>query len=257
MGKILIARVIMLADCSVHIAVQDGNTFECTPQALLFLLSDPYGYIENSANLSNNTCRIANTKCLSLPFIKGLTLIKIFSDTEIICVFPKVFKALLESKDTKPHSPINLSSYISTMDLSDEKHYLMKFFCEFNSSPHSRLVVSRKLNLDYDVQSEIVTETINAKFFEYKEDVSKTTNNPDDESDTEGPLFQNNEDEIPPQTITSYKGYITLAEFYKRHNIPRETAYSWFYGEKLAGAVKVEGRLLVPENTPVPMRGRT
>lgn len=101
MGKRLIARVIMLADCSVHIAVHDGNTFECTPDALSFLLSDPYGYIETGPHYEKNTCHTANPQHLALPYIKGLTLVKIYDDIEIVCVFPKVYQLLTFSNEAK------------------------------------------------------------------------------------------------------------------------------------------------------------
>ncbi len=256
MGKRLIARVIMLADCSVHIAVHDGNTFECTPDALSFLLSDPYGYIETGPHYEKNTCHAANPKHLALPYIKGLTLVKIYDDIEIVCVFPKVYQALLESRALDNHKQINLSNYISSMDLSDEKHFLMKFFCDFNSSPRSKLVVNRKLNLDFDVQSEIVTETINTKFFEYKEDMSKSIDGTVDEFNTELPLFQSSEKDDSTEIGASLNGYITTQEFADLHNVSRHTVNSWINKKKLPGVIKMHNRWFVPIDTPTPMDGR-
>ncbi|MBQ3526983.1 MAG: helix-turn-helix domain-containing protein [Clostridia bacterium] len=256
MGKKLIARVIMMADCSVHIAVRDGNTFECTPDALSFLLSDPYGYIEAGPHNEKNTCNVANPKHLAFPYIKGLTLIKIYDDIEIVCVFPKVYQALLESKALDNHKQINLSNYISSMDLSDEKHFLMKFFCEFNNSPHSKLVVNRKLNLDFDVRSEIVTETINNKFFEYKEDPSKSTDNLGDDIEVELPLFKSNELDSTTETGISLDNYLTTSEFANLHNVSRHTVISWIKKDKLPGTIKPNNRWHIPKDTSTPMDGR-
>ena len=105
MSKHLISRVVMLPDGTAHIALLDRQTVACTPGNLSKLLSDPYGFIEKGQYESKTSTKKVNPEHSALEYVKGLTLLRIYSDTEIVCVFPKLFHSLFDSIVSSPSDP--------------------------------------------------------------------------------------------------------------------------------------------------------
>ncbi len=247
MTKFLMIRVIMLPDGSAHIAMLDGQTIECTPKSLSDLLSDPHEFIEHRQFQYHLTGKRVNPQDAPLANIKGLTLLKIYSDAEVVCVFPKLFDLLFKSIQQNKEEPLNLKEYVASLEFSDEKHFLLKFFYEFTNEPRSGITINRKMDLDFEVQSEIMRETFNTTFLsawqgkEIKEPAEKA------DASTEN-LFLGKKDD--PENIT-------IKEYAKMHGVKDTTVYTWIRKKKISGLTKTSsGTLLINKNAPVPLDGR-
>lgn len=257
MGKHLISRVIMHPDGTVHIALLDKQTLAGTPKSLSELLSNPHKYIDTQQFDSKSTTKKVNPEHYALENIKGLTLLKIYSDEEITCIFPKLFQSLFSTIHTNPEEILNLKEIISTMELSDEKHFLMQFFLNFTNEFCSDVSVQRRLGVAFEIQSEIMLETFNTMFLK----VSK-------ESKKEIPVYpsEDNEKELLPETslfpvasdISPYleEDLVTVQEFADIHNVQVPTVRSWLKDHKLLGVRKTGKRILIHKNAPRPADGR-
>lgn len=240
MSKHLISRVIMLPEGTAHIALLDRQTVACTPDNLSELLSDPYGFIEKGQFSSKTTTKAVNPKHNALEHIGGLTLLRIYSDAEIVCVFPKLFHSLFDSIGAASSEPLDLTNLVTSMDLSDEKHFLMKFFYDFTNEPRTTLYVQRKLGVDSDVRNEIMQEAFNTIFMQAspKEEASVP-----DKDDTQESLFSSPiEKDI----------FVTITEFAQMHKVSYNTVLKWFDKEKLRGTKIENGKKLINKNTPLP-----
>lgn len=247
MTKFLMTRVIMLPDGSAHIAMFNRQTIECTPKSLSDLLSDPHEFIEEKQFQYNLTGKRVNPQDAPLSNIKGLTLLKIYSDAEVVCIFPKLFDLLFKSIQQNKEESLNLKEYVSSLDFSDEKHFLLKFFYEFTNEPRSGITISRKMDLDFEVQSEIMRETFNTTFLsawqgkELKEPEAKTEESTED-------LFPSKRDD---------SDNITIKEYAQMHGVKETTVYTWIRKKKISGYTKINNRtFLINKNTPVPLDGR-
>lgn len=241
MSKYLISRVVMLPDGTAHIALLDRQTVACTPGNLSKLLSDPYGFIEKDQFESKTTTKKVNPEHSALEHIKGLTLLRIYSDAEIVCVFPKLFHSLFDSIESSPSDPLDLTSIVTSMDLSDEKHFLMKFFFDFTNETRPDLVIQRKLGVDVDVRNEIMQETFNTVFMQAapEEDSSSL-----DTSEGSATLF--------PPTKEPEEIYLSMREFANMHDRPYSTIQTWIRKNKLRGVKKEDGKILINKNTALP-----
>ena len=245
MTKQLISRVIMLPDGSAHIALQDKNTIQCTSASLSEILSNPHAFIEEGQYKYSASTKLINSKGYSLNHIQGLTLLKIYSDAEIVCVFPKLFQALFASLNNDPVQPLDLKDIATDMALSDEKHFLMKFFFEFTNEPRSQLSVQRKLGVSIDVQNEIMMETFNTIFSSVAPE-EITEPQPTTENDNIS-LFSSSE---------TADCFVSLSEYARMHTVSPSTVYTWYQNGKLRGAIMVDNKIRVNKNCPRPEDSR-
>lgn len=240
MSKHLISRVIMLPDGTAHIALLDRQTVACTPVNLSELLSDPHGFIEKGQFNSQATTKAVNPKHNALEYIGGLTLLRIYSDAEIVCVFPKLFHSLFDSIGTASSDPLDLTDLVTSMDLSDEKHFLMKFFYDFTNEPRSTLCVQRKLGVDVDIRNEIMQEAFNTIFMQVSPDEEASV---PDKDDTGESLFSSPIEEDV---------FVSITEFANMHGVSYNTVLKWFDKGKLRGTKIENGKKLINKNTPPP-----
>lgn len=247
MTKQLISRVIMLPDGTAHIALRDRQTIQCTSASLSELLSNPHQFIDEGQYKYTSTQKDINPKNFFLENIQGLTLLKIYSDAEIVCVFPKLFQALFASFNNNSAQPLDLKGIATDMELSDEKHFLMKFFFEFTNEPRSQLTVQRKLGVDIGVQNEIMLETFNTIF---------SIIAPKDEPASESIPTSSN-DNIPLFSATEAQDCtISTKEYADMHGVSVGTVYSWHKKGKLRGATLADGKLRINKNSPRPEDNR-
>lgn len=240
MSKHLISRVIMLPDGTAHIALLDRQTVACTPVNLSELLSDPHGFIEKGQFNSQATTKAVNPKHNALEHIGGLTLLRIYSDAEIVCVFPKLFHSLFDSIGTASSDPLDLTDLVTSMDLSDEKHFLMKFFYDFTNEPRSTLCVQRKLGVDTDVRNEIMQEAFNTIFMQVSPEEEASV---PDKDETQESLFSSPIEEDV---------FVSITEFANMHGVSYNTVLKWFDKGKLRGTKIENGKKLINKNTPLP-----
>ncbi len=241
MSKHLISRVIMLPDGTVHIALLDRQTVACTPDNLSELLSDPYGFIEKGQFESKATTKVVNPEHSALEHVKGLTLLRIYSDAEIVCVFPKLFHSLFDSIGASSTEPLDLTNLVMDMDLSDEKHFLMKFFFDFTNEPRSKLVVQRKLGLDVEVRNEIMQETFNTIFAKAAPEENASA---PDRAESSEPLF--------PAAKEPEDVFVSMQDFADMHGVSYSTVSGWVKKDKLRGVKKENGRIWINKNSPIP-----
>ena len=246
MSKHLISRVVLLPDGTAHIALLDRQTVACTPGNLSTLLSDPYGFIEKGQFESKTSTKTVNPEHCALEHIKGLTLLRVYSDAEIVCVFPKLFHSLFGSIESSPSEPLNLTGIVTSMDLSDEKHFLMKFFFDFTNETRPDLVIQRKLGVDVDVRNEVMQETFNTIFMHVAPEENASS---PDTAESSAPLF--------PSAKKSDEIYVSMREFANMHGLSYSTVYTWVRNNKLRG-VKIEGgKKWINKNASLPEDGRT
>ena len=165
MNKNLLARVIMLPDGSAPIAMNNRHTIDATPTSLSEFLSDPLSFLNKGQFKYRETTPIANRPMFILEDIKGLTLLSVYGDLKIECIFPKLFQALFKTISSRPDEPINLKDIVFELDISDERHFLMRFFYEFTNTPYDRLNFENMLSMEESEKSSIMKETYDT-FFE-------------------------------------------------------------------------------------------
>lgn len=164
MNKNLLARVIMLPDGSAHIAMNNRHTIDATPTSLSEFLSDPLSFLNKGQFKYMETTHIANRPMVILEDIKGLTLLSVYGDLKIECIFPKLFQALFKTISSRPDEPINLKDIVFELDISDERHFLMRFFYEFTNTPYDRLNFENMLSMEESEKSSIMKETYDTFF---------------------------------------------------------------------------------------------
>ena len=245
MSKHLISRVVMLPDGTAHIALLDRQTVACTPGNLSKLLSDPYGFIEKGQYESKTSTKKVNPEHSALEYVKGLTLLRIYSDTEIVCVFPKLFHSLFDSIVSSPSDPLDLTSIVTSMDLSDEKHFLMKFFFDFTNEQRPDLVIQRKLGVDVDVRNEVMQETFNTVFMQAAPEENASS---PDTAESSVPLF--------PSEKEAEEIYLPMRVYADMHGRPYSTVNTWVQKNKIRGVKKEDGRIFINKNAALPEDGR-
>ena len=122
----LIARVVVLLDGSVHIAFYDKTTVVCTYERLGTLLGSPCETLE-LRNLWETSTDKVNPDGNELPKIQGLTLLKCFSDNQVVCVFPELLRRMHSSYSA--NFPILLKNiqFDSSYEVTDEKQFYLRF----------------------------------------------------------------------------------------------------------------------------------
>lgn len=242
MSKELISRVVMLPDGSVHIALQDHHTVVCTPASLTELITDPYAFIGSGQFNFKDTTKIVNSSRSDLEYVKGLTLLRVFSDAEIVCVFPKLFTGLFESIGSSPNEPLNLSKIALSLDLSDEKHFLLKFFYEFTNEPRLTVNVRRKIGVEESVRNAIISETLNSIFMVVAPEPEEEHQNTAQTENEETLFSESKQPEV----------FISVAEFAALHGVNDSTVRAWIKKDLLRGFKKVNERYWINAKSPRP-----
>lgn len=235
MSKHLIARIIMLPNGAVHIALLSKETVNCSRNNLLEFLSDPHEFlIRNKREIKKSTC-IVNPRHRYLESIPGLTLLKAYSDNSVVCRFPKLFDALFKNIDNDSDKPFNLKEHVLGLEFSDEKHFLMKFFYDFTNEPRSELVVDHALQIEPDEQNEIMSETFNTVFNSI---VLHTVEETPEPQPLEPTIFKTLQD----------SNLITVAEYAALHDKKESTVSGWIYNKKVPHAVKQDNKWYLPKD---------
>lgn len=161
MNKTLIYRVVMRPNGRVSIFSEHKESIPCTPNALISLLGAPQKfYYDTFLKYHTST----DKKSKTLAEMPGLTLGSVYSDGETVLHFPKLFEALLASYKETPDEEINLSKFLSSSKFTDEKHFLMKFFAEFNTKHNLELKFDEKNGVSEEDKNRIFNETYNTLF---------------------------------------------------------------------------------------------
>ncbi len=130
------------------------------------------------------------------------------------------------------------------MDLSDEKHFLMKFFFDFTGASHPDLCVQRKLGVSADIRNEIMRETFNTLFMKVAPEEEASV---PDKADPDDSFFPTTEEEDV---------FVRMTEFAEMHNVPYSTVQSWKKKGKLRGVKEENAKTWINKNSPIPEDGR-
>ncbi len=259
MSSELFARVIMLPDASVYIVFKKTFAYRCTLGRLLSFLSYPRDFRSKEPNIQNVYTEI-NPANLELTDIPGLTLLKAYADNTVVCVFPELFQLLSASyyrqTDVRYMHPVNLKDYVGKMEFSNEKSFLLDFFCEANKLADKKKIESL-LYLDDETQNEIMREILNTSLFTA---AKKSFHSANKSKNTEAAYFS-----TPPTHSSFQKSlsdnllYLSVSQFAAQNNVTAQTIYTWLHEEKLPGVIKnpKNDRYLIPANTPCPEKYST
>lgn len=248
MSTELIARVIMTPDTTVYIAFKDIKIVSGTPGRLFSLLTAPDECYRKRSQWQNVN-HIINPQNKSLPDIPGLTLIKVYSDNRIDCIFPELFQHLayvLRYGEGEHHStPIKLRKQISDVQFSNEKDYLMKYFCIATNEATAPKSIERLLSLDVETSSEILREIFNT---------SLTNATIINKASTEKGKKKSDENCINAEERNE-DSFITVKQYADKHNFSLSSVYYQLSKEKIPGAIRKSptGDYLIPYNAePMP-----
>lgn len=287
----LIARVIVLLDGSVHIAFYDKTTVVCTYERLGTLLGSPCETLEQRTQWKSNTDKV-NPDGNELPKIQGLTLLKCFSDNQVVCVFPELLRYMYRShsENEKPQQSIWLKDiqFDNSYEVTDEKQFYLRFLL------NSRKLFSKtrvKLKLDVspsarrEILEEIITTFVNATFKESADaysvradaisqpDVETTPSErppvaepsasttsiavegADKAQPTETVDGIQKEDDVPLMVDMSHM--LSVHEFALKENVKTSTVYNWLSKNNIIGEVIRKGSkdyLISPDAKPASRR---
>ena len=79
-----------------------------------FFNAGRFKYLDSTKNI--------NPLKKELEQIRGITLLKVFDNLDVVCVFPQLFQVLPPKGSNTPDKIINLNDIITNTDICDEKH---------------------------------------------------------------------------------------------------------------------------------------
>lgn len=271
MNKRLISRVIMLPDCSVHIASYDKHTMVCSPQNLTELLEDPIGFVvekQFNPDYTDSTAIVNPNPKSDLEDIQGLTLLKLFSNGEVVCHFPKLFETLFARVKSGSKEPLNLIEYVNTERFSDEKHFFLKFFSEFTNNKTQNVELEHSYGTDTELNKEMLNEILNTSFMKIsRKDISLEVSTNDTCSEHSSPLAMLS---ASPQSISStpksptrtknneteiltLENTVSVKEFAQMHDVDPGTVSRWCKNGDLRGTLKHKGDYRINPKSPRPV----
>ena len=131
------ARVILRPDGYVHIAFDSSTSIQATRQAVLELIQDPMGFMEEGClrykETTTEICRNAN-RIIPLDHIPGLDLAYVTVQRQVVCDFTELFSGLFGSiGNPNMDEPLNMWDMVcdsSKTMLSDDKALLLRYYLE-------------------------------------------------------------------------------------------------------------------------------
>jgi len=162
----LIARVILVKNGELHIAMNNRQAVFCTANSLIRLLSDPYAFLTTGFRCFGNTTKYIYQSKVDLNDILGLTLISVYQDRGIQCMFPEIFQILFSVIGFSCEDQIlNVKNLLSSTEPSDEKSFLLHFYMEFVNSRRNCTTLKRDIDLSISARTEILTEIIKTSVY--------------------------------------------------------------------------------------------
>lgn len=241
----LLARIILLKDGTVHIALNNYKTVKCSKNSLLDLFAEPYSFLKQLYLKYEESTRFVNPKRVELNLLPGLTLAVVQNDTVTVIYYPFVFQKLMDTKDAKIHW--NLLEIANQNAFTDSNHYLLKLFLDLGSNTNMDLTIEHNLTISPKRLENIIKElTLSSIHSLYQ--VPPTARLTVDEQIENAAFFNG----VSPEVRM-----LTVSEYAKLHNLKRGTVDSWIQTNKLHGAIKNErGHWMIHENEPIPIDGR-
>ena len=166
-----IARVILRPDGLVHIAFRDIRSIYATPENMVQLFSNPFGFIKSESYTYKESTSELNRKRVPLDEILGLTLATITTDKQIVCDFPELFQYIFtsfknEDENNAKDKTLNMSFIELETIFPDEKSYLLRYYLEFTNHLTTKLIIKNNIELRDKIQTEIMREMLNTFFAE-------------------------------------------------------------------------------------------
>jgi len=233
----LLARVLLLTDGSIHIALVSKQTYACTVGAFKHFISDPFGFYHSDLSKFTCTTEYTNPKKLSLEVIPGLTLLSAGQDNKTICFFPELFQCFFNlQRIGRNDSLMDFKDILSATHLFDQKQFLLKLYLKLSQNIEREWNLDRRLNLKGLEQSYIIQEIANT-IFSVSMPADFSIKIEDKDIDEPLSVFSTAQQEIV--TDAGVPGhYIPLLTYALKHNFNRTTAYSWVQKNRLKSAIR-------------------
>lgn len=162
MKQDLSARVLLLHNGSIHIALANLQTFECSAAALADLFDDPFSFYQNHGNKYRKTTAKVCPRRIPLEEIPGITLASVDNENTVTCEFPilldLVFQALREGREREA---LSLSDLTDKTSFADQKEYLLHMFLSSSSLENEDLTLKNGFMLSLEFKSRIFKEIFN------------------------------------------------------------------------------------------------
>lgn len=244
MNNIPIARVIMLKDGSVHLALSNRQTVLCTNHSILALFADPFGFIENDFKKYSLTTRDLNIDGKNLNDISGFTLAIVYADKSIKCEFPELFLSAKEAIFQTAEKPIHFKDYSLKTNFTDNKEYLLSLYLNLVNQPYSETHLTRKIPVSPVLEERMLKEVINTHMSSLEGSIDMAQILIEKTVSTESILKE--------QELNLARNKVTIKEYAKARNLTSTYVQTLISRNKMASAVKVNGRwYLDPNDEPI------
>ena len=249
-----IAKVILLPDGSVHIALNCRQSVYASPASLFSLIQNPYDFVQNGYIEFNRSTKDVFGKAKSLNEVVGLTLAVIYEDYTHDVYFRSIYKFLANVKSVKP---INFMDYAKKTTFEDKgEYYISKFLMSANND--SQISIKNEMFISLEAEAAIAYEILNVSLSNIKyiynnknKEIEATTIQPVSSADATDKLGEG-------YIELNGKIYITLKNWAAVNKQNDKTVYNWFYlqeekGEQIFQTAFRHGRsILISPNEPVP-----
>lgn len=182
------ARVILRPNGDVHIAFATSTSIQATARAVLELLQDPMGFIDEGCTkytvTTNEICR-RGQKIIPLEDIIGLDLAFITAERRVVCDFTEIFGKLFSSfGGSNMDLPLNMWDVVNDVSqnsMLDEKAFLLRYYLEVSKflAEKDMPPIERHIKLRDEVQLAIIKIALNS----LKYPKQKSTQRPTDVSE--------------------------------------------------------------------------
>ncbi len=270
----LFARVFLMFNGNIYIAVDNGSIIVCSASSLFMLCSDPFSLSKEIGKEFREVSWMVNPRKLPMAQIPGLTLAWVTADGSFHCEYAVLMRSMRDSLiPSKRFEPLKLHFPKELSVIEDEKHFCLQAFSllsgMFPQKPQfqNRIVLSDEFRDDF--MSE-VTRSIGLFFGnEEVEEQSPVREFVDELLLTEKAnttVPESTEPEEPPMTDTTAKkskeipkDYLSVRDFAKHHNVALTTVHSWIYLGKIKPEQYIQDynkEIFIDPTTPRPVDGR-
>ncbi len=221
---------------------------ECTSEVLLDFLSDPVAFFNAGRFKYYESTKTINPLKKELEQIRGITLLKVFDNLDVVCVFPQLFQVLPPKGSNTPDRIINLNDIITNTDICDEKHLLLRFFHELTSVSKEKIKIKISDNAETKLSNDTIKEAYECFFSTFTMQSIATKNSIVQPTPQIASPIVNNSTQSEPNIDMSQ--YVTIDEYAEMHNLNPRTVRSWRASTTWQGSIKIGGRVYVNKNAP-------
>ena len=247
MSPVVISRVLMQLDGSVHIALKNAETIACTADNLLELLADVYSFNETFYTKYSSTTHSVVPEPTTLSAIPGITLIEIYDDTTIKVCFPAFIRMLKDTIGSISSEPLNMANYVEQNHFTDQTDAFLQVAQEIALRASYGMTLQREVPMESQQKMQMTLELINSFFHS----LPSTKERP---LETKKKAAEALAGPAPDQIVSVEQRRMVVPQVYaSQHGVSRATVMNWIHNKKMKSATKNEnGRWLVDADEPIP-----